>query len=94
MTRDCLAQRFRLGSSPRDQFQINVDAWQFGQAAHLRQAPSRGRVGIKLMDCEAILSRKLIEQLLDVAAASAMLYQQKHAHSCIPSRLVVTAGRT
>jgi hypothetical protein len=36
MTCDCLAQRFGLGLSPRDQFQINVDTWQLRQTAYLR----------------------------------------------------------
>ena len=81
MAYDCLTQHLWLWLPPGNQFQIDIDAWQRWQAAHLPEAPSRGRISVKRIDCEVMVCSQLIEQLLDIAAASAMLCKQKHTHA-------------
>ena len=78
---DRLAQHLQLWLSPGNQFQIDIDSRQLWQVAHLPEASARRRIRVKRIDCKAIVGCQLIEQLLDIATASAMLCQQKYTHA-------------
>jgi hypothetical protein len=87
ISRDRLSQCLRPRPAIGDKLQINVDAGQPAQAADLSQAPPCGRARIELVDSEAVLGCKLIEQLLDFTAASAMARQHQYAHLPISSNI-------